>query len=80
MMATKQFSLGAFLKTLSEDDTKLVFQKVTQNLEMEAINKATFEAYVSFESKQPIGRSCKVQPQMILFNTLGPVIAINHHV
>jgi hypothetical protein len=39
-MAAKETSLRRFLKTMSEDDTRLEFEKLSLNLEMEAAKKA----------------------------------------
>jgi hypothetical protein len=59
-MAAKQTSLKRFLKTMSEDDTRLEFEKLTLNLEMEATKKAAFEAHAPPNPKWPVGGPHKV--------------------
>ena len=74
-MAAKQTSLKRFLRTWSEDDTKLDFEKLTNNLEMEAARKTILELDVLPKSKQPVGRPHKVLPQMTLLSLSMPVHA-----
>lgn len=61
-MVAKQTSLRRFLKTMSEDDTRLEFEKLTVNLEIEVAKKVASEAHAPSNPKQPVGRPCKVQP------------------
>jgi hypothetical protein len=77
-MAPKQTSLRGFLKTMTEEDTRHEFEKLTQNLEREAAKKAACEAFETLSPlipKRPVGRPRKVQPQMSLLSASTPLVA-----
>ena len=77
-MAPKQTSLRGFLKTMTDEDTRHEFEKLTENLEREAAKKAASEAFQTPPSpipKRPVGRPRKVQPQMSLLNASTPLVA-----
>jgi hypothetical protein len=67
--------LKRFLRSWSEDDTKLEFEKLNINLEMEAARKTVLELDVLPKSKRPVGRPRKVLPQMTLLSLSMPVLA-----
>jgi len=58
-MAAKQTSLKRFLRTWSEDDTKLEFEKLTINLEMEAARKTVLELDVHPNQSDQLGGLAK---------------------
>ena len=74
-MAAKQTFLKRFLRTWSEDDTKPEFEKLNINLEMEVARKTVLDLDVLPKSKRPVGRPCKVLPQMTLLSLSMPVLA-----